>query len=209
MTSKLEQYNGALLILGERKLSSLAENREPRRALDDAYDSATRYCLEQGYFNFSMRAVQIDSSASVTPSFGYDFAFPKPDDFIRMYRQSQFATLEPVLFEVVDEPNYWYANCDPLYVKYVSDNSAYGGDLSLWPETFADYHQLRLALKTCKRITGAMPDDKLIAAEKKARMDARAKDAMNEPPGFPPTGTWVRSRRAAGSVNGTRRGETF
>lgn len=202
MASKLALFNDALLILGERKIASLTEAREPRRALDDAYDGATAYCLEQGYWNWAMRAVQIDSSASVTPTFGYEYAFTKPDDFIRMYRQSAYATLDHPLMDVVDEPNYWYANCDPLYVKYVSSSTAYGMDLSLWPETFADYVSLRLALKTCKRITGAFPNEDLIKAEKKARMDARAKDAMNEPPGFAPRGSWVRSR--GGGFSSTR-----
>lgn len=208
MTSKLALYNDALLVLGGRKIASLSEAREPRRALDDAYDGSMSYCLEQGFWNFAMRAVQIDSSASVTPTFGYQYAFAKPSDFIRMYRQSTVATLDVPLLDVVDEPNYWFANCDPLYVKYVSNSTAYGMDLSLWPETFADYVSLRLALKTCKRITGAFPNEDLIRAEKKARMDARAKDAMNEPPGFAPTGTWVRSR-TRGIDNSNRREGQF
>lgn len=208
MASKLSLYNDALLILGERKLASLAEAREPRRALDDAYDKALDFCLEQGFWNFAMRAVQIDSSASVVPTFGFNHAFTKPDDFIRMYRLSAYEQLDPPLLDIVDEPNYWYANCDPLYVKYISDDIAYGQDLSIWPETFADYVANRLAIKTCKRITGKDPGEDLIRAEKKARMDARAKDAMNEPPGFPPRGTWVRSR-GGGFNTRTRRDETY
>lgn len=205
--SKLERYNGALLILGERKLASLSEAREPRRALDDAWDQVLSYCLESGFWNFAMRAVQIDSSASVTPTFGYTYAFAKPDDFIRTYKQSQFESLNPPLLDIVDEPNYWYANCDPLYVKYVSDDVAYGADQSIWPETFADYIDTRLALKTCKRITGKYPDDDLIKAERRAAAVARGKDAMNEPVGFPPSGTWVTARRAGN--NSSRNEDRF
>lgn len=205
--SKLERYNGALLILGERKLASLSEAREPRRALDDAWDNTISYCLEQGFWNFAMRAIQADSSASVTPTFGYQYAFQKPSDFIRMYRQSASEQMEPPLLDIVDEPNYWFANCDPLFVKYVSDSTAYGMDLSLWPATFCEYVDARLALKTCKRITGKDPSADMIRAEKVARADARAKDAMNEPPGFAPTGTWVNSRVRGRDTSNRREGQ--
>lgn len=194
MTTKLALYNDALLILGEEKLASLSEARAPRYALDDAYDAALRYCLEQGFWNFAMRAVQADSSASVTPTFGYTYAFTKPDDWIRTYRVGDNEQIDPFLEDYVDEPNYWFANCDPLYVKYVSSDTAYGLDLSIWPETFADYVAHYLAKRTCRRITGSHPSDDLIRDERRARADARSKDAMNEPPGRPPTGSWVTSR---------------
>lgn len=193
-TDKLTLYNDALLIVGELKIASLTENREPRRALDDVYAKSVDYCLESGFWNFAMRAVQIDSSASVTPTFGYQFAFPKPSDFVRMYRQSTDPTLQPELLDVVDEPNYWFANTDPIYVKYVSDSVSYGGDLSLWPETFSDFVATRMAFKICKRVTGNAPSEELIKALKTTAVVARGKDAMNEPPGFPPFGTWVQSR---------------
>jgi hypothetical protein len=194
VASKLGLYNDALLILGERKLSSLAEAREPRRALDDAYDSVVGYCLERGFWNFAMRAIQADSSASVTPTFGFNYAFAKPSDFVRLHSFGGTETFDPPLMEIVDEPNYWYANVDPLFVRYVSNDTAYGLDLSLWSETFADYVANRLAVKTCKRITGKAPDEDMKRDEKRARAVALSKDAMDEPPGFPPRGSWANSR---------------
>jgi hypothetical protein len=194
MASKIGLYNSALLILGERKLASLAEAREPRRALDDAWDDAVAYCLEAGFWNFAMRAIQADSSASVTPTFGYTYAFTKPQDFVRTYMLGSTETFDPPLLTIVDEPNYWYANVDPLYVKYVSNDAAYGMDLSLWSESFAEYVANRLAVKTCKRITGKYPDEDMKKDEKRAEAQAQSKDAMDEPPGFPPRGTWVTSR---------------
>lgn len=194
MASKLGLYNSALLILGERKLSGLSEAREPRRALDDAYDDVVGYCLERGFWNFAMRAIQADSSPSVTPTFGYNYAFAKPADFVRLHSFGATETFNPPLMTIVDEPNYWYANVDPLYVRYVSNDTAYGLDLSLWSNTFADYVAHRLAVKTCKRITGAFPSDEMKADEKRAAAIAKSKDAMDEPPAFPPRGTWVNSR---------------
>lgn len=207
MASKLGQYNSALLILGERRLASLAEAREPRRAIDDAWDDACSYCLEAGFWNFAMRAIQADSSASVTPTFGYQYATAKPTDFVRLYAYGSTATFDPPLLDVVDEPNYWFSNVDPLYVKYVSNDTAYGMDLSLWSESFADYNAVRLAVKTCKRITGKYPDEALKKQERDALAIARSKDAMDEPVGFPPRGTWTLSRRGGFSdrnMNNTR-----
>lgn len=205
MTSKLAVYNAALLILGERNLSSLSEAREPRRALDDAWDTGVNYCLEAGFWNFAMRAIRTDASALVTPEFGYTHAFDKPDDFRRLHSFGSTATFDPPLMDIVDEPNYWFANVDPLYVRYVSSDAAYGLDLSLWPATFEDYVAHRLAVKTCKRITGKSPDTDLFNAEKRAQAIARSKDAMDEPVGFPPRGTWVNSRLGSWSDRNTTR----
>lgn len=208
MASKLGIYNDALLNLGSERLASLTEPSASRRALDDGWDGNLSFCLEQGYWNFALRAVQIDASDSVVPTFGYQNAFAKPTDYIRMYRLSVYDTFEPPLLDIVDEPNYWFANCDPLYVKYVSDDTAYGRDLSIWPETFAEFVSTRLANKVCKRITGKEPSDAMMRQEKKTLIDARGKDAMNEPPGFPPQGTWVRARRGLFATR-TRRDETY
>lgn len=175
--------------------------------MDDAWDDACAYCLEAGFWNFAMRAIQADASASVTPTFGYQYATAKPVDFVRLYNFGSTATFDPPLLDVVDEPNYWFSNVDPLYVKYVSNDTAYGMDLSLWSESFADYHATRLAVKTCKRITGKFPDDVMKKQEKDALAIARSKDAMDEPVGFPPRGTWTLSRRGGFSdrnMNNTR-----
>ena len=196
MTSKLELYNDTLLYLGEAKLSALSEDNTARRALDDAYDVTAKYCLERGFWNHAIRVVQIDSSASVDPTFGYTYAFTKPDDWLRTFVISSSEYLTPPLLEYVDEPNYWFADCDPLYVRYISNSTSCGMDLSIWPQSFADYVAVRLACRTCKRITGSdTGTERLFALEKKARAVAMSTDAMNEPPAFPPGGTWAGSRR--------------
>jgi hypothetical protein len=201
MTTKLTLYNAAIRKLGHERLASLAEASTARYALDDAYDETLGYCLEQGFWNFAMRAVQIDRSASVTPTFGYTHAFAKPADLIRLYAMSAEDTLRAALTDFVDEPNYWFANQDPLFVKYVSDDTAYGRDLSIWPVTFANYVALRLAAETCRRITGSAPSEDLRREEKRAKIDAASKDAMNEPAGFLPGGTWVRSRGSGANAS--------
>ena len=70
MTTQLTLYNNALHLIGERKLSSLSENRECRRLLDTVWDRpAIDDCLERGQWNFAIRSVHIDHSPSVEPAF--------------------------------------------------------------------------------------------------------------------------------------------
>jgi hypothetical protein len=125
---------------------------------------------------------------------------------VRLYNFGSTATFDPPLLDVVDEPNYWFSNVDPLYVKYVSNDTAYGMDLSLWSESFADYHATRLAVKTCKRITGKFPDDVMKAGKGRARrcpVEGRDGRACR----LPSAGTWTLSRRGGFSdrnMNNTR-----
>lgn len=203
MASKLEVYRETLLILGQERIASLSESSTARFAIDDHYDRAVTYCLEQGFWNFAMRSVLIDSAPAIEPEFGYTFAFEKPSDWVRTHSFSADERFTVPLLELNDEAGVWYADVDPLYLRYVSNDADYGMDLSRWPESFFNYVATRLALRTCKRITGSDASDTLQRAEKKALANARSKDAMNEPPALPPTGSWASSRRG-GFTNRSR-----
>jgi hypothetical protein len=202
MSSKLICYNLTLGNLGERKLASVSEAREPRRVLDTFWDSVVSYALARGFWNFAMRTVQSVASTSIEPPFGFTEAHLKPTDWVRTYVVSENATLKPALMNYVDEAGYLYCYADPIYWKYVSNDVVYGMDLSLWPSSFEAYVSQRLANQACKRITGAAPSDNMLRDEKRLLANARSEDAMNEPAGFPPSGSWVTSR--GGFSSGSR-----
>lgn len=200
MASKIDIYNRALYHLGERKLSGLTENREPRRALDDHWSSGVGYCLESGLWNFAIRAMEVNSSASVTPDFGYTFAFQKPDDWVRTASLSDNERFDPPLMNYRDEVGFWWADSDPLYVTFVSNDTGYGFDLGNWSESFSEYVAVHLARKICKRITnGADMEAGLRKEEINCKREAISRDAMNESSKFAPLGTWVTARRAGSS----------
>lgn len=200
MATKLEIYNRSLYHVGERKLSSLTENREPRRTLDDHWSSGVGYCLEAALWNFAIRAVEVESSASVTPTFGFTFAFAKPTDWLRTAMLSDNERFDPPLNNYRDEVGYWWADSDPLYVTYVSNDISYGLDLSQWPESFAEYVAVHLARKICKRLTnGSTEHADLRKEEAQCKLTAVSRDAMNEGVKFRPVGTWVRSRSIGSS----------
>jgi hypothetical protein len=197
MATKLGVYNDALELIGERSLSSVSENREPRRVLDGRYDSALNYCLEAGYWNFAMRSVEFTADTVVEPPFGFTYAFEKPSDWIRTAALSDSETFMTPLRHYVDEGDYWFADITPIYVRYVSNGATYGLDLTRWPETFTRYVVAHLAAEICERLTqNSSKLEELRRLEKRRLADAKAKDAINDPVGRVPTGSWVLSRGA-------------
>lgn len=199
MADKLSVYNNALGHLFERRLSTLTENREPRRVLDDYWNDVVNYCLEREPWNWTYRAVQIDSSSTVTPGFGFLYAFKIPNDWIRTHLVSAVPTFSPPLTQMKEEAGYWYTNITPIYVQYNSNDPLYGNNLGVWPASFTDYVAVRLARQACKRITGKEEllrgPDGLIDQEKRARRTAASLAGLNDPIGFQPMSSWVRARR--------------
>ena len=193
--TQLGLYNAALRLIGERILSSLSENREPRRVLDDIWsDGAVNYCLEQGYWNFAMRAVKITKSATV-PAFGYSNAFDKPNDHIRSAGIAEDELFNVPLLHVMEEVGFWFADIDPIYVRYISNANTYGSDLTRWPQTFGKYVAAYLASEAVLTLTQNTDKQKTIYALMLRRLtDARSKDAMADPTAFPPEGSWSSSR---------------
>jgi len=196
MSSKLSIYNTALGYCRQRKIADLSESSESRRIMDTYWTDVVAYCLEQGFWKFAMKTQQIYSNDGYTAPFGFTFQFDIPSDLAKLRSVSASDRFDPPLLDIRDEAGCWYADVEPIYVSFVSNANDYGNDISLWSVTFADYVASRLAAQAAPRLTGAEQlVDGLEKREKAARIRAKANDAMNDPPGFAPTGRWVRSRR--------------
>lgn len=201
MTSKLELYNNALTLhLGERKLSSLTENRKPRRVLDQIWDSGfVKSVLEMGQWNFAIRTVESEYNPDVTPDFGLQYAHDKPTDWVRTVGISLDGFFGQSLLRYEDEQSYIFTDSQTIYLKYVSDDASYGGDLSNWPESMSDYAALQLAALACMPITQSSELREILESKAaKAKRQAASLDGMNGPPKFMPLGSWARSRSGFG-----------
>lgn len=195
MAARLQIYNSALAWLNERRLATLTENREPRRVLDDLWDEVVAHCFEAGVWNFAMRSVEIVASASVEPQFGYAHAFQQPDDMQRFWQMADNERFEPQLQDFRDEAGFWYADVDPIWVRYVSNDPDYGMNIGAWPQMFCDYVAARLAFRGCARIAGNDGRlDALMKIERRAKDQALSNDAMREPAARLPMGSWASSR---------------
>jgi hypothetical protein len=202
-TIKLRIYNAALGHIGERKLDTLAESREPRHVLDTYYDTVKNYCLEQGAWKFAGVLEQLDASSSVAPDFGFSNAFTKPSGWLRTIQISDSPSLEPALERFTEVSTFWYADSDPLYVYYISNAATAGGEEANWSAAFENYVALRLAAQVCTRLSGAESRQAVLEKqERKALAAARNLNQSANAPVYTPSGSWVTSRMSG--VAGSR-----
>ena len=203
--SQLSLYNEALRLLGERSLLSLTEERVSRRVMDNIWnDGIVNYCLEAGPWKFALRAVEIPKLDTVTPVFGYTYAFDKPADWLRTAGISGEETMQTPLLDYAEEVGYWFANVNPLYARYVSNDANYGSLFSRWPPTFAKYVAAIMAFEAAPTLAPEKAViDRVYATITQRLKLARSADALGGPTSYLPTGSWTRARLGG---NGNDRG---
>jgi hypothetical protein len=215
MTTRLDLYNKALLVCGERFIAALTEDREPRRLLDHVWNTGgNNYCLEQGQWHFAMRSVMIDYDPTITPAFGLQKAFTKPTDWILTSAVCSDEYFNAPITGYAFEANDWYCDITPIYVKYVSNDAAYGGDLSRWPATFTDYAAAYYASLIIAKLAGdraaqllklfGPPGAPQAGLLHQTLHKAKSAAAFTQPTQFPAQGNWTSSR--GGGHGGNDRG---
>jgi len=210
-TSRLKLMNGALLICGVRQLASLSENVESRHLLDNVWnDGGVDTCLSEAQWRFAMRAQKLDYSASITPEFGLRRAFEKSTDWLLTSAVCQDEYYRTPLLQYTDEAGILYSDLDEIYVKFVSNDSGYGGNLALWPPTFTEYVKHYFAAKIIGKVAAIdSPRAVTLLTPRTGLLDralenARNRDAISEPTRFMPQGSWGRARN--GGRSGSRSG---
>lgn len=203
MATQESLYIGALAHLGNAETESVRDETEARYWLSRIYSDSLLFCLRQGFWNFAMRAVVIDSD--VTPEYGYTYGFNKPSDWVRTYVLSESENYDPPLIDYHDQYDVWLTNVDPIYVRYVSLTR--GVNPTLFPSDYAEYVSAYLALKIYKKITGADEDacaafSRLVV--KRALSTAKGNDAIDQAPGRYPQGAWASSRSGWDGERGKR-----
>jgi len=185
-----------LTALGDYNIS-LTENSTARRVLDNVYDQVVAECLKRGSWNFAMESVKLVADTGVEPNFGDSEIFAKPTDFVRLFALSADENFDHPLLQYVLEQDYIAAPVTPIYMRYVSDDTGMGLELSRWTPDFRRYVELELAARVCFRLT----QDKTLAdrvdkLRDKARKEALSNDAMDEASAkFKPEGFWNAARR--------------
>lgn len=197
MADKLTIYRGVARDLGHAAgVASLTEASQLRRTIDDAWDAAVSHLLAQGLWNFAMRSVELAKDEDMTPLFGYVNAFSKPEDWVRTAGVSDTDDFNTGFEEYDDETDYWYASVDPLYVRYVSNDSAYGLNIAAWRQPFAKALQSYLAFECSMTVAGAdrnLRNDMWNLFNRRLK-DAKTLDAVDERVKRRPAGRLAQSR---------------
>ena len=213
MTSRLSLYNDALLLCGQRSITGLTVEEEGRRLLDQVWNNdGVKTCLEEGQWMFAMRTVQVDYDPGIQPSYGYSRGYDKPDDWVLTSAVCGDEFFRTPLLRYVDESNFWFADLDTIYVRYVSDHASYGGDLSLWPQSFVEFVAAHFASKIVLKLSNSEEKLRLFVNPERpehsirgrALLKARSRCAMASASGTSPSpGRWSRAR-TSGSSGGER-----
>lgn len=203
MATKESLFIAAMMHLSNSETESVMDETEIRSWLERVYTDALNFCARQGFWNFAMKAVSIDSD--VTPAYGYTYGFTKPSDWARTYVLSDNENYDPPLIDYQDQYSHWLADIDPIYVRYVSTEKAL--DPETFPVDYAEYVSAYLASKVYKKVTGAGEDVAALFNRmvlKKALATAKGNDAIDQAPGRYPQGAWVSSRGGWGNERGKR-----
>jgi hypothetical protein len=197
MSDRLSIYNDALLICGERALATLSDNVQSRILLDQVWNqNGVLRCLEDGQWFFAMRAEMIDLDPNIHTQFGYPNAFAKPSDWVLTSQVSTDEFFRVPLTRYVDEAGYWYSDLQTIYVRFVSNDPAYGMNLAGWPQTFHDFVAAHFASKVILKLSSdAAKLKEVMDIRSNYLMIAKSRSAMAEPTKFPPPGSWSSARR--------------
>jgi len=213
MATKLGLYNGALVELGNERVTDTGEAVKAARELTAVYSNVVNECLSAGSWNFAMETIKATSDTGVTPAFGYTEVFAKPSDWLRTFAVSEDEYFVNPLIHYYDDASFWSADVSPLYFRYVSNDTGLGFELTRWTPKFTRFVELELADRVCLAISQNNSLKEEVGKRRdKARKEALNQDAMNEAqPKFRPTSSWTqarwgrtvgRDRRRSGSLIG-------
>ena len=183
MATQLDLYNDALLLLGQRRLASLTEDREPRYRLDGAYNrEAIRYCLELVQPQFASKTALLNSPTAGTT---FSYTHTLPDDYVSVVGVFSDARLDQDIHRYVIEGLTLQADYQTAYLRYTSD--AYSMDA--WDASFVRVVGAYLAVETATRLS--TEDYDRLALKFNERIEAAKAIAAKNAPSARPSATTV------------------
>lgn len=125
--TQLAIYNGALQLIGERRLNTLTDDVEVRYDLDNVWDlDPFDYCAEVVKPRFAVKTTSLTVTAGVATL---------PAGFITMVGLFSDAELDQPITRFTRDGNTIVVDEDVVHLRYI--DGTYASDLSLWTPVFA------------------------------------------------------------------------
>jgi hypothetical protein len=190
-TSKVQIANLALVHVGGSAITSLTDDTNEARAVNQVYDLVRDAVLSDHPWNFAIKRI-IPSVDAGTPVYDFSYRFDLPTDYLR-------------LVGIEDDPDYkisgQFIECDsnPIKIKYVGENDTPTEYDAMFVMAFA----LRLASTIAERLTQSSTLSKeLMDAYQFAIRDAKTVDAQSDQPDTLEASEWI-DARIAGTTRGS------
>jgi hypothetical protein len=201
-TTRLEVWNGSLLLLGETKLATETETREARYVCEDNYERAVQFVLERAYWNFALKRAEV-TGTTANAATGFTYGYAKPADWVKTFLLSEnLESTHPAPMRYADEGGFWQTDVATFQIVYVS--SDIGTDETIWPSSFQFAVEAELAFRMAPKLAAARVDE-FKKLSKDALRDAKSQDALDEGVKSAPEGRWVRARRGTSNRDGGSR----
>lgn len=190
-TSKVQIANLALMHVGGQKITSLEDNTNEARAVNQVYDLVRDAVLIDHPWNFAIKRA-IPGQDGTAPIYGFTYRFDLPIDYIR-------------LVEIEEDPPYkisgQFIECDSsvIKIKYVAENDMPGE----YDFAFVMAFGLRLGSTICERLTQSSKLAlELMNAYQLAIRDAKTIDSQSDQPDDLEANLWLDSRNQ-GTIGGS------
>lgn len=195
MSTATDLCNIALRRIGSERLNNLyTDVSHTAVVVRDIYDEARRDCLNLHNWNFASKRLALTVSTTA-PAFGFDYAYPLPEDFIRMISvhpyDDESATVEYRLEFQEDDDRVLVTNSNQIFIRYVFDLE----DANVMSAAFRDVLAFRLA----RDFAAALPQSSTLAeltdaAFRRKLSHAKTIDGIEDFPDRMADGSWVTER---------------
>lgn len=194
----LNIYNDALFCLDLPQLTSVNDDSEARTKLSVALSqNLVEAYLEDKGWQWAVTSTKITYDPSVEPEWGYQYAFDKPDNILRIDGLFVDEYFQVPLKAYEDEGDLFFANCQELYLKYIPLDTV--STPASWPAYFRKLIAASMAVHAGGALGGNVEKAVMMLSDREST--AFSTDAQQSPPRVIANGNWTQARWANRSAN--------
>lgn len=183
--------NSALVKVGSELITALSDSNKRARFCNEQYDKLRREVLRAHPWNFALKRAQLSQNVTA-PSWGFDYAYDLPSDFIRIVEvvNSSGDRLDENGYPWKIEDGQIVTDSTTCYIRYVYNIT----DTTAFDPMFDEALATRLAADLAYALVQSNSTATRLSNEYKAMIpETRSVDGMGETPDDVVEGDWITS----------------